>query len=223
MPEDTTFRRGERVVHPRRPEWGVGQVYDAALIQHEGRAAQRVTVTFPNRGRVVLNTAIAPLQHEAAKPPPTPQTTPQTTQEALTSMNAAQRSTSSDGGWLAALERNGKPKGSELWALPPAFSDPFVSDAQRLQHVLDSFRFGLDARSLIDWAVAQTGLDDPLTKYTRHELEQGYQHYARDRELHLREMVRQMKRQGQQLVLDQAMSRCRVAEARQALSRAMRA
>lgn len=202
------------MAHLRRPEWGIGEVYEARLIQHEGRSAQRLVVTFPNRGRVVINTALAPLELQADRP--------LNAQEPSTSMNATQRTTSSEGGWLAALERNGKPRGSELWALPTSFSDPFLSDAQRLHNVLDSFRFGLDARSLIDWAVAQTGLADPLTKYTRHELEQGYQHFARDRELHLRDMVRQLKRQGQHVLLEQAMSRCRIPEARQALSRAMR-
>ncbi len=213
MPAVLTFRKGDRVVHPRRPEWGAGVVNQVDLVTQDGRQTQRLTVTFEHHGRVVINTAVAPLEPA-----------PDRTQDPDTSMNATRTPTSaSDGGWLAALERNGKPKGSELWALPASFSDPFVNDAARLHNVLDSFRFGLDARGLIDWAIAQTGLADPLSKYTRHDLEQAYQHYARDRELHLREMVRQMKRQGQQLVIEQAMSRCRIQEARAALSRAMRA
>lgn len=214
MAEALTFHRGDRVVHPRRPEWGAGVVNQADIVTQDGRQTQRLTVTFKNHGRVVINTAVAPLQpaHNI-------------TQDSNHSMNATRQPVSRtphDGGWLAALERNGKPKGSEMWALPASFSDPFVNDAVRLQSVLDSFRFGLDARSLIDWAIAQTGIDDPLSKYTRHDLEQAYQHYARDRELHLRDMVRNMKRAGQQTVLEQAMSRCRIQEARAALSRAMR-
>jgi hypothetical protein len=213
MPEVVTYRRSDRVVHPKRPEWGVGVVNQVDLVTQDGRQVQRLTVTFEHHGRVVINTAIAPLLPAGDR-----------TQDANPSMNATRTPTSaSDGGWLAALERNGKPKGSELWALPTSFSDPFVNDATRLDSVLDSFRFGVDARGLIDWAIGQTGLSDPLSKYTRHDLEQAYQHYARDRELLMREMVRNLKRQGQQLVIEQAMSRCRIQEARAALSRAMRA
>ena len=51
--------------------------------------------------------------------------------------------------------------------------DPFSSATERLKATLDNFRFNAQARPLIDWAIAQTGLDDPLTLYTRQELEQA--------------------------------------------------
>lgn len=211
------MRRGDRVCHPKRPEWGTGVVERADAIVHEGTPAQRLLVTFPNHGRVTINTGVAPLlpASSAARP---------VSGDAFSTMKApSSLHDSAEGGWLASIAKNARPKGSELWQLPASFSDPFVSDAQRLQTVLDSFRYGLDPRALIEWASAQTGLDDPLTKYTRHDLEQAYQRFARDRELHLREMVRQLKRQGQQALLERALATTRIPEARAALTRAIKA
>lgn len=42
---------GQRVRHPMRPDWGVGQVQSAI--------GDRVTVNFENAGKVVLNLAAA--------------------------------------------------------------------------------------------------------------------------------------------------------------------
>ena len=61
MKEAATFKSGDTIVNTRRREWGVGVVEKATEIKYQGSAAQRLTVRFPSRGRVVLNTAIAPL------------------------------------------------------------------------------------------------------------------------------------------------------------------
>lgn len=129
---------------------------------------------------------------------------------------------SGGGGWLAQLERaNGHAK-HELWELPKTMTDPFASLGQRLDATLDSYRFSTEPRSLIDWAVAQTGLNDPLSKYTRHELEQAFPRFARDRDQHLVSLVRQIKRKGDLLLLTQASQKTRYASARNALQKAMR-
>ncbi len=61
MTEQREFQRGDVVIHPRRPEWGRGVVKEASHITYQGDAAQRVAVQFANKGRVVINTAVAPL------------------------------------------------------------------------------------------------------------------------------------------------------------------
>ena len=190
-------------MHPRRPEWGAGTVKSALPITHEGQTAQRLTVDFANRGRVVINTAIATLT-----PPGSTQTM---TQTAATSK-----------GWLDQLESQNNGKQNELWDLPDALSDPFTTDAQQLDATLETYRYSTQPRALMDWAVAQTGLDDPLTKYTRPELEQAFPRYARDRDHHLLALVRKLKKQNDHAVLMLAKQNARHPEARNALERAMK-
>ena len=95
-------------------------------------------------------------------------------------------------GWLDDLD--GSNRASELWDLPDALSDPFASVGDRLRATLATYRYSTEPKALIDWAIAQTGLNDPLSKYTRPELEQAFPRYARDRDQHLRDLVRQCKR-----------------------------
>ena len=44
---------GQRVVHPDRPDWGVGQVQSVV--------GDRVTVNFEHAGKVLVNTAVVTL------------------------------------------------------------------------------------------------------------------------------------------------------------------
>lgn len=192
MPERHTFSAGDEVVHPRRPEWGSGVVRLAEAITHQGAPAQRLSVDFARRGRVIINTAVAELMLRGQA-----------------SMTTTSTSTSgTEGGWLSALEqerqgrRNGEPY--ELWELPEAMKDPFSSIERRLLATLDSYRFSTEPRSLTEWAAAQTGLNDPLTKYTRQDLEQAFLRYARDRDAHLKELVLTLKRGNQQDAIKRA-------------------
>ena len=45
----------------------------------------------------------------------------------------------------------------------------------------------------MDWAVAQTGLDDPLSRFTRHELEQHFDRWAYEREQHLSKLLQEAR------------------------------
>ena len=145
-----------------------------------------------------------------------------TTSTAPFSSGANSASKESNGGWLAELERANGAQKHELWDLSGPMTDPFADLTQRLEATLDSYKYSTEPRSLIDWAVVQTGLDDPLSKYTRPELEQAFARYARDRDQHLHDLIRQLKRKGQAAVLNQALSRLKLAAARTALQKAMR-
>lgn len=180
-------------------------------ITYHGKAAQRLIVNFKHHGRVTINTAIAPLM----------------TMGALTAMSGStssnlQGDAVSSGGWLGSLTEQSQQDG-QLWQLFPTMTDPFQSIGARLQATLESYRFSTDPRSLIEWAIAQTGLEDPLSKFTRHELEQAFARFARDRNLHLRDLVRQLKQQGQSEPLDHARQSAQLPEARQAFLRALKA
>lgn len=45
---------GQRVRHPGRPDWGVGQVQSVV--------GWRVTANFENAGKVLVNAAVVPLE-----------------------------------------------------------------------------------------------------------------------------------------------------------------
>jgi hypothetical protein len=45
---------GQRVRHPQQPDWGIGQVQSAI--------EDRITVNFPNAGKVVINARVVSLQ-----------------------------------------------------------------------------------------------------------------------------------------------------------------
>lgn len=214
------FAQGDTVRHPKRPEWGLGTVRSIqAIAQPDGTRAQRLTVDFANQGRKNINTAIAPLIRDGeAKPVATPKpktrrNTPQpplpqpTTAKAAASVAAASASSAGDSGrgtigddsggggsgWLDAMDPDGS-KSNELWDLPDELSDPFASLVDRLKATLQTYRFSTEPRALMDWAIVQTGLNDPLSKYTRSELEQAFPRYVRDRDGHLKDLVRQLKR-----------------------------
>lgn len=207
MSDSKSFNRGDWVLHPRRPEWGEGVVEEVTNINHEGRPAQRLIVKFANHGLATINTGLAPLvrkEHSAA-------------------VGAAAGNGRGNNGWLNALGTT-KPPTDELTKLPDAMTDPFVAVNKRIQATLDSYRYAGDARNprtLLDWAVAQTGLQDPLSKYTRHELEQAFPRFARDRENHLFELVRQVKRAGQQYLLQEIKQATTHPLSKDALNKAM--
>ncbi len=261
MAETPQFAPGDVVVHTVRPEWGEGIVGRAQLIQHEGKNAQRLEVKFTHKGRITLNTAMAPLmlksERDAArarssraeqeksgkhdmnngngKDPhnshtPTGPNNPSSpsSKDAGKPMrndtNTLQASKNHGGGWLAELEAkaagNGTGNGEELRQLPDALSDPFLTLEQRVEAALDTYRFTTEARSLIEWAIGQTGLDDPMSRYTRHELEQGFDWFCRDRDLQLKELVREAKSRGRQDMLDGLRKRIQLPAAVSALDKA---
>jgi len=195
------FSRGDKVVHPKRREWGTGTVEQTVVINHEGRPAQRVIVQFPNKGRVTINTAVSPLQRAGSS-----------------AFAAIASGAESGGGWLDSLQNRTR----DISDLPESFSDPFASLEQRLEATVESFRYRDDARGLIDWAVAQTGLDDPLSEYTRSELEEAFKRFAHKRENHLVELVRQHKQAGREQRIRELASSAERSAWRDALKKALR-
>ena len=127
---------------------------------------------------------------------------------------------SQDSGWLASLNKKTPDQLSEL---PHAMSDPFASHSDRLGAVLDSFRFSADARGLMDWAITQTHMEDPLSRYTRHELEQASPFFVRNRNDYLFEIVREIKREGKHQLLSDISRKTRNKQAKAMLDRAIRA
>ena len=212
MAESKHYQRGDVVVHARRPDWGPGVVKETTMIMHRAKSAQRLTIEFANKGRVVVNTAVAPL---------TPKGPDYQQKSQSTMIDQTATTPSPEGGWLASLQQSRSDLSKELWELPKSMTDPFASVAGRIEATLDSFQFSTEPRSLIDWAVAQTRLGDPMTKYTRQELEQAFERFAWARDQHLRGLVRQIKRDGDAPVLAKLARRIGNAKARTALNKAI--
>jgi hypothetical protein len=207
MTAGSQFDVGDVVVHLRRPEWGHGTISRVQHASHAGQPTQRLVVDFVNHGRVTLLSALAPVAFKEKED----------TGSMSTSMSPK---TSSGQGWLASLEE--KSPTHRLTALPDALTDPFSSNYRRLQATLATFKYSTQPRALIDWAITQTGLSDPLTQFTRHELEQAFPFYAHARMAHLNELVRTMKREGDLGSLNKAMSET-TGPAAEALAKALRA
>lgn len=183
------YSKGDKVRHDSRPEWGLGVVESAEKLEHEGRTVQRLVVTFEHRGRATVNTAYATLSPDTPEAP-----APLVTQPSNNSDDS--------GGWLAELEeKTGK---RNIFDLPDIVNDPFSTLGQKIYALLDYYRFANDARGLIDWAIAQTGLKDPLTEYSRHDLEISYDTFCRQRDMTLIELVKQAKKDNDQEALAQA-------------------
>jgi hypothetical protein len=123
-----------------------------------------------------------------------------------------------DTSWLASMHSNSD--AAKLADLPMAATDPLSTLSRRLTLTLELYRFGDDARSMIDWAAARTGLVDPLTQYSRHELEQHYQAFRAKREHYCRQLVGLIRQSGEDALLDRALEHP-ITSARQAVQRAM--
>lgn len=204
----TQWSYGDRVVHAAKPEWGHGIITAAASTLHEGKPCQRVTVRFDRAGIKILSTAIAELRTVIVQPaeapvavaaPPTPDDQPATT----------------DGGWLGSVKTASPTEA--LLKMPPATTDPFTTLAARLRATLALFRFNDSGAALLDWAAAQTGMKDPLSVFSRHELEQAYRRFTFVRDEHLRKLMNDARRQDPSIL--SSVSREAPAAAQQAMRR----
>lgn len=168
------FQFGDRVRHADKPEWGDGVVTEAVPGIQDGKPCQRVTVRFERAGVKTLSTAYARLRPAADDP---------VIQEAL-------HLASTD--WLGEVGMKGAKE--VMGRLPEEVTDPFASLESRLKATLGLFRFSAVGGPLIDWAAAQSGLKDPLSKFNRHELEEHYKRFEAARDQHLRKLLAEAQR-----------------------------
>lgn len=165
---------GDRVVHAGRPEWGVGVIAGTQAEQHEGRSCQRLTIRFERAGMKTISTALADLRPESELP--------------MLGMPATPRS---DDPLLAPAGPTPK---DVMLKLPDAATDPFKTSRARLEASLAMYRFSDQPSSLLDWAVAQSGLKDPMTRFSRHELEDMFKRWTQLRDEHLKELCFALKK-----------------------------
>lgn len=162
---EPAFSMGDRVLHPAKPEWGTGVVISAAPARQDGRVCQRLQIRFDREGLKTISTAFVDLRPVGAESSAIAELEP-VTQE------AAERS---------------------LGDLPDAATDPFAAPGARLKATLSQYRYGSSAGDLIAWATDRTGLADPLTLFSRHDLESAFERWKRTLDGHLKKLVRECK------------------------------
>lgn len=176
----TRFDYGDQVRHPKRPEWGIGSVVKAQDVVTPENSSQRVSVRFPNAGLKVLSTAVIELEpvevaavaNEVGN------------QAAVASWDRVQQS-----GWLASVAE--RKIDEAMVTLSEAARDPFGGIRERLRYTLGLYRFDRTGSRLLDWAIAQSGLSDPLSRFTRHELEVYFDRWAGERDAQLQRLLRE--------------------------------
>jgi hypothetical protein len=180
------WKLGDRLMHAGRPEWGVGEVRSAESLSHNGTRCQRLTVRFDRAGVKTLSTAFADLRPadqmpRLQEPPPD------------LSANGAAGPNGGSGGWLAQAEQGSTV--DEITRLPEAATDPFRSRKARFETTLGLYRFTPTGASLLDWASIQSGLKDPLTKFSRHELERLFDRFRMNLDTHLKKLGLELKKE----------------------------
>jgi len=173
------WKLGDRLMHAGRPEWGVGEVRGAERTVQEGMPSQRLTIRFERAGVKTLASAFADLRpaDEMPRVPDSP-----------TASNG-----DPDSDWLTRAEAGSV---DELMTrVPESASDPFATRRSRLGSTLKLYRFTGTGSSLLDWAAMQSGMKDPLTKFTRHELEVLFERFRVALDSHLKRLVLELRKQ----------------------------
>jgi hypothetical protein len=177
------FTAGDVVRHQRRPEWGFGTVQRVEVLRRGSGNDQRLWIRFANAGLKTLLASASELE---------------TVRSADGTLVAGDdtlvaRELRGETGWLGEISKR-KPEDA-MAALPAEASNPFLSASRRLEFVLSLYRFEPQTR-LIDWAVAQSGLGDPLSRFSRHELEQFFQLWAFERDAALQRLLADQEFRG---------------------------
>ena len=179
MTATTRIEFGDQVRHGDHPEWGTGSVAKVEDTSAGGSPSQKVTIRFANAGIKVIQSISGKLQ--LIDPQPTSLAEPTSAEQ------------------IEELDRMSKddllaPVASRrlleiMVAIPESCRDPFRSLQDRIETTLALWRFDEGSGGLNDWAVMQTGLDDPLARFNRHELEEHFKRWSHEREQHLKRLL----------------------------------
>lgn len=175
------YKQGDELKLCSRPEWGIGHVTRVEQVTREGQRDQRVWIRFPNVGVKTILAGAAQIERLNGE-----------LQEEHT---FAAREHAHETGWLGEISKT-QPE-EAMTKLPPETTDPFTSIRTRFKVMANLYRFRPDGASLIEWAIAQSGLDDPLSRFNRHQLEEFFRRWAWERDEHARQLVFESKRNGE--------------------------
>ncbi len=146
---------------------------------HDGTACQRLTVRFERAGLKTVLTAVADIHAAEDHAPP-----------------AKEAAAPAD--WLDEATARDLPK--IMASLPERATDPFASLEARIAATMDLYRFSAQGASLIDWAAMQTGLKDPMSRFSRPELEQLFERYSTARDNHFKSLLDEARKRQPGLI-----------------------
>lgn len=150
---------GRKVMVPTRPEWGVGEVLRVSQTRVNREIIFRVSVHFPSGHRTLLM-------------PPARLVEPFPEKER-------------QAGWLDSLGKN--TLDGKLRALPEELQFFLGTPGQRFSEVAKLFEWDDRPESLVRWARRQSLASDPLTLWTRDELQAAFDEFCAKRDTYLRE------------------------------------
>lgn len=181
---EADFEFGDRVRHGTRPEWGEGTVTKVEPLPADHGGGTRVSVRFQNAGLKTLHTGqvdIFRLDDAGEKT---------ASQGHCESPAAALLSDLDEDHWLGEVNR--RKLDSAMIALPESVRDPFANPESRLTTILDLYRFDDAEHGLIEWSRAQTDLDDPMSIFSRQELEQFFERWCYERDAFLARFLEEL-------------------------------
>jgi hypothetical protein len=94
-----------------------------------------------------------------------------------------------------------------LQKLPENINDPFVPIMKRVQATLDLYKLWDKPAGVLDWATIQTGLRDPMSMMSRHELEAQMDRFRISLDGHLKKILKDARREDAKAV-DVALAQC---------------
>lgn len=197
------FKIGDKVRSSKRPEWGDGSIMKLDAITFQGKSDVQIYARFQAVGvKTLLASAADLIAADGAN------------DDSLTAIHRPSTLNDADAtkhkGWLGSIDGC---KAQEIMTkLPPAATDPFLSLRKRLENTVALYRFDGDNGRLIEWSVAQSGLDDPLSRFNRNELEQFYKRWKFELDAHLKELLGEVRREPE--TLQAAMAKASVAAQR---------
>lgn len=173
--EPQRWATGDKVRHATKPEWGVGLVTAVEPAMVEGKPTQRLTIRFERAGVRKLAAIVAALEPA----------------DSGSKLQAAEEHAAA----TAALGQMDDSKIVEVLSqVPESARDPFRGLADRFKETLDLYRFSGEGASLLDWAAMQTGLADPLSRFSRHDLERCFERFQRALDAYSREIGLELAR-----------------------------
>ena len=182
---ETTYKKGDRVRHPSRPEWGSGVVTKIETVTQDRGTDLRLWVRFSLIGEKTFLASVAGLEvvddqgvSNSVHARPT-----------LDSLHV-----NGDGGWLGSISKSIPEE--LMTSLSGEANDPFIPLQKRADFIIKLYRFDGSPARLIEWAVVQSGIDDPLSRFNRQEIEQFYKRWLFNLEAQTKKLLADLRRDG---------------------------
>jgi hypothetical protein len=206
------FAKGDSVIHAGKPEWGPGDVMSAEGQLHEGKPCQRLTIRFSRGGLKTISTAFADLRPASEAPlamfakrfAAAPEE-PVRSGKSRDDTDDLRGNGESEPTMQDVLDRAASLEA--LQKLPENINDPFVPIMKRVQATLDLYKLWDKPAGVLDWATIQTGLRDPMSMMSRHELEAQMDRFRISLDGHLKKILKDARREDAKAV-DVALAQC---------------